>query len=311
MSPTPHDHRIKALRRRLVEQAKRGVEEGLSGPDRHIIRAAQLSKSMESVFNLLYEQTLEWYGLHFPELRGKVKDPDTQLQMIIRLGLRPAYTDESLQSFFTDETTRIRIHEAAETSAGGSMEQSVLQTLQETARTAIRVREEYARLNEFVRKEMLELAPNFTQLATPVIAAQLLSKAGSFKRLSEMPGSTLQVLGAEEALFSHLRARTRPPKHGFIFNHPLLKTLPKHARGKMARALAGKLAICVRVDRFGKSAVWKDYHEKLLAQSKVLAQSKPKPKPHARTSTTSPHPNPSPIPRLERRGFRPRFREKR
>ena len=109
---------------------------------------------------------------------------------------------------------------------------------------------EKEKLQEFVIKEMTSEFPNFSNLATPVIGAKLLASAGSKKRLCFMPASTIQVLGAEKALFAHLRKNAKSPKHGHLFNHPLLQNLPRYKRGTAARIIAGKLAIALKVDYF-------------------------------------------------------------
>ncbi len=270
--PFSGNNKIAELRKRMVEQTKHSVSAELSGPDAHVIRGVQTNKNLEAIFNVMFEQTLDWYALHFPELRNVVKDPSTMLTMIVRLGDRKNYSSNALRDFFTDELSLSRIPGSAMSSSGGSIEPQTLKSIQSLAQTALAVKQEQSRIQEFTIQKMKELAPNFSELATPIIAAQLLGKAGSLKRLAELPASTIQVLGAEEALFSHIKSHTRPPKHGFLFNHPLVKPLPKHARGRMARTLAGKLAICVRVDTFGKERVVELYRPKLEALSRKLAK---------------------------------------
>lgn len=112
------------------------------------------------------------------------------------------------------------------------------------------IQEEKTKLMEFIEKEMRTEFPNFSEIATPIIGAKLLSEAGSKKKLCFMPASTIQVLGAEKALFAHLRKNAKSPKHGHLFNHPLLQTLPRFKRGKAARIIAGKLSIALKQDYF-------------------------------------------------------------
>jgi len=92
------------------------------------------------------------------------------------------------------------------------------------------------------------VAPNLRAVVGGSIGARLISLAGGLKELSRLPASTLQVLGAEKALFRALRSRARPPKHGVIYQYPEVRGAPKWQRGKIARALAGKLSIAARVD---------------------------------------------------------------
>jgi|Deesub1362A_J573_1020465.scaffolds.fasta_scaffold00024_158 nucleolar protein 56 len=97
--------------------------------------------------------------------------------------------------------------------------------------------------------------PNMSEIVGGIIAARLIEKAGSLKRLSSLPASTIQILGAEKSLFKAMSRmkkgkKAKTPKHGIIFQHPFIRTLPKSLRGKMARFLASKLAIAARIDYY-------------------------------------------------------------
>lgn len=96
-----------------------------------------------------------------------------------------------------------------------------------------------------------DLAPNLSSLAGPVLAARLISRAGSLRRLAGMPSSRIQIMGAEKSLFKHLKGHAPSPKHGIIYRHPAVIGSPKRLRGKVSRALAGKLAIAARLDYYG------------------------------------------------------------
>ncbi len=249
------------------------MSESFSGPDAHVVRGVQTAKNLESLFNLLYEQTLEWYSLHFPELKNVIRDPGNQLQFMTRVGVRENANEKTVGLFYTDAESISRVLSATQTSAGGELTPDAMKAIQGAAHAALQLREEQKTVQSFVVTRMKELAPNFSELATPMIAAQLLSKAGSLKELASLPASTIQVLGSEEALRSHIRSKTKSPKHGYLFNHPLVKPLPKHARGKMARTLSGKLAICIRADYFGKSRIVEGFLPALEALSRKLASS--------------------------------------
>lgn len=105
-------------------------------------------------------------------------------------------------------------------------------------------------LEELLEKRARELAPNLSSILGPVLAARLISRAGGLERLAMLPASTIQVIGAERALFRHLRGKAPSPKHGLIFRHPLIQSSPKRLRGRVARALASKLAIAARIDLY-------------------------------------------------------------
>lgn len=119
--------------------------------------------------------------------------------------------------------------------------------------------DELKRLRRRIEKEIEEvitkIAPNLTEIAGPVIAARLLEKAGSLERLAFLPASKIQILGAEKSLYKALARMRRgkpakTPKHGIIFIHPFIRTLPKRKRGRMARFMAAKLAIAAKLDYF-------------------------------------------------------------
>lgn len=105
-------------------------------------------------------------------------------------------------------------------------------------------------LEELLETRARELAPNLSAILGPVLAARLISRAGGLERLAMLPASTIQVIGAERALFRHLRGKAPSPKHGLIFRHPLIQSSPKRLRGRIARALASKLAIAARIDLY-------------------------------------------------------------
>ncbi|ELY57398.1 NOP5/NOP56 family protein [Natronolimnohabitans innermongolicus] len=105
-------------------------------------------------------------------------------------------------------------------------------------------------LREYVERRTPTVAPNLAALAGPVLAARLLSLAGGLESLAKKPSGTVQVLGAEDALFAHLRGHAPSPKHGIIFTHDAVRGTHPDERGSAARALAGKLAIAARVDHY-------------------------------------------------------------
>jgi len=105
-------------------------------------------------------------------------------------------------------------------------------------------------LRAFVEREAPAVAPNLSAMAGPVLAARLVSLAGSLQALARKPSGTLQVLGAEDALFAHLRGHASSPKHGVIFTHEYVRGTPPAQRGSAARALAGKLTLAARVDYY-------------------------------------------------------------
>ncbi len=128
--------------------------------------------------------------------------------------------------------------------------------------------ESIERLSELRRKiadaielELRVMAPNLSSLAGGLLSARLIARAGGLEPLAQMPSSKIQVMGASKALFKHLQFGANPPKHGLIFQHPLVRDSPPRLRGKIARTLAAKLAIAARLDFYSK-----ELHPELLAQ---------------------------------------------
>ena len=112
------------------------------------------------------------------------------------------------------------------------------------------VADERDALRAFVEREAPAVAPNLAAMAGPVLAARLVALAGSLEALARKPSGTLQVLGAEDALFAHLRGHAPSPKHGVIYTHEYVRGMPPDRRGAAARALAGKLTLAARVDHY-------------------------------------------------------------
>ncbi|MEM0467130.1 MAG: hypothetical protein QXX20_05995 [Candidatus Thermoplasmatota archaeon] len=124
------------------------------------------------------------------------------------------------------------------------------------------VNEEIQQLEKQIQTEMTAIAPNTTKIIGPLIGARLISKAGGLQKLACLPASTIQILGAEKALFRHKKEGGKSPKHGIIFQHQLINTAPKEKRGKRARILANILSTAIKADAFTK----RDISHQLLSQ---------------------------------------------
>lgn len=118
------------------------------------------------------------------------------------------------------------------------------------AERALDLDDERAALESFITRVGTDVAPNLTALAGPTLAARLLSLAGGLESLAKTSSSTVQLLGAEEALFAHLRGSAPSPKHGVIYVHEYVRGTRPEKRGSAARALAGKLTIAARIDHY-------------------------------------------------------------
>jgi nucleolar protein 56 len=152
--------------------------------------------------------------------------------------------------------------EAALSSMGAALDEDDLRAIQSYTQRVVDLYKERERLNEYITALAKEIAPNVTYLAGPVLGAKLIEKAGGLRRMAMMPASTIQVLGAEKAMFRALKSNAKPPKHGLLFQHPHVHGAKKDRRGSRARALAAKLAIAARADLLSGDFI----ADKLLAQ---------------------------------------------
>ncbi|MBI4043570.1 MAG: NOP58 family protein [Candidatus Diapherotrites archaeon] len=244
--------RVELLREELMRKAKKQVALKLASRDLHVVRAAALAEDLESVFNLLAEQVLEWHAFHFPELKLLVRDPETCIKLVAQLTSRDTFSEQNILPLYANALLAKEIACKAGESAGALLNSKEAYALKSAAKLCLSVSAQRRELGAFIESECKELVPNLHQLLGGMLAAKLLRAAGGLERLAFMPSSAVQVLGAEKALFAHLKEHAKPPKHGLIFQFPLVKKFPSKKRGKMARFLAGKISIAARVDAYGK-----------------------------------------------------------
>ena len=145
--------------------------------------------------------------------------------------------------------------EVAAASMGADLGDDDLSQIQVFCKNVLELYNLRKSLENYVDSVMAEIAPNIKEIGGSLLGARLIALAGGLMNLAKLPASTMQILGAEKALFRSLKTKARPPKHGIIFQHPLIHDAKRWQRGKIARALAGKLSIAARVDAFsGKYA---------------------------------------------------------
>ncbi len=257
------------LRKKMLSKAKKGVAEAFTGKDVHIIKAVNLLEDLDESFNILAEQCREWYGIHFPELNSLVRDHESFLKLV-SLGERKEFKKSIILKAYQNEEAAAKIEAKAPSSMGGEIEKKDLEQIQMLAENALSIRQEREKLADYIASEMKSLAPNFAELAEPLLAAKMLAKASSLRRLAFMPSSTLQVLGAEKALFEHLKHGSKPPKYGILYSNPIIKKAKPWNKGKLSRTLAGKLSIALKEDFFGKKRLFPELKSGIERKAKEL-----------------------------------------
>jgi nucleolar protein 56 len=217
--------------------------------DKLIIQSISVMDEVDRFSNILIGLVREWYSIHFPELNRLVPDHELYLKLILSLGNRGQFTPAALEGIpELSGEDRNRILEAAQTSLGAQFDEIDIEALQACARRISDLYRLRRQVAEYIDGLMAQIAPNLRAVVGGSIGARLISLAGGLGKLARMPSSTIQVLGAEKALFRALKTRAKPPKHGVIYQYPEIRGGPRQLRGRIARALAGKVAIAARVD---------------------------------------------------------------
>ena len=241
---------LEALRQKSIAAAEETIREASSRPDLHLVQAIQALDDTDKYLNITATRASEWYGLHFPELTQMTQDNVALCKLISEVGERESFSKENLSGRgFTDKKVEA-ILTARDRSKGGSISEGDLGRVKALASLASQLGSLRDGLNGYVESQMKKVAPNVSEVAGATIGARLMAKAGGLDRLAVLPASTIQILGAEKALFRALRTGARPPKHGILFQHQAVHMAPKWQRGKIARTLANKIAIAARVDYY-------------------------------------------------------------
>lgn len=226
-----HEISLNITRTRLHEASK--------AEDLVLIQAINALDELDETTSKLAERLREWYSIHLPEL-DKIKSHEYYVKLVAKYGDKDSIISSGL------EESDLKI----ETSIGADLEESDILMLKELASSIKSFQATKKSLNEYIDGKMGELAPNLKDLVGASLGAKLIAHVGGLKRLALLSSGTIQVLGAEKALFRHLKTGERPPKHGLIYQHPEVRGAKYWLRGKIARALASKISLAVRKDVF-------------------------------------------------------------
>jgi len=200
------------LQKVCILGSEQAVREQYAAKDVELLQMVRTLDEMDTVINLLSERVADWYQIRHPSFSRKYRRMPAHV-LVKSMGGR-----------------------------GGALGKVAtgITGLADTRTT----------LAKEVSARACEVMPNTSALIGGLVAARLLSQAGGLKELSRLPASVIQVLGARTALFAHIRTNAPSPKHGIIFQHRRVHNAPRESRGKVARVLAGKLAIAARLDYF-------------------------------------------------------------
>uniref|UniRef100_M4F4V7 Nucleolar protein 58 n=1 Tax=Brassica campestris TaxID=3711 RepID=M4F4V7_BRACM len=218
--------------------------------DTMIIQAIGLLDDLDKELNTYAMRVREWYGWHFPELAKIISDNILDAKSVKLMGNRINAAKLDFSEILADEV-EAELKEAAVISMGTEVSDLDLMHIRELCDQVLSLAEYRAQLYDYLKSRMNTIAPNLTSLVGELVGARLISHGGSLLNLSKQPGSTIQILGAEKALFRALKTKHATPKYGLIYHASVVgQAAPKH-KGKISRSLAAKAALAIRCDALG------------------------------------------------------------
>lgn len=212
-----------------------------------IVQAISLLDDLDKELNTYAMRVKEWYGWHFPELGKILNDNLAYARVILAVGLRTNTSQTDLSDILPEEI-ETAVKAAAEVSMGTEITEEDLQNIAMLAEHVVRYTEVRQQLSSYLEARMRAIAPNLTELVGTLVGARLIAHAGSLMSLAKNPGSTIQILGAEKALFRALKTKHATPKYGLIYHSSLVGQATGKNKGKIARQLAAKTALGIRAD---------------------------------------------------------------
>ncbi len=258
-----HFHRmIKGLTDQSAAKAQLGlghsysrakVKFNVNRVDNMIIQSISLLDQLDKDINTFSMRIREWYSYHFPELVKIVNDNYLYAKVAQFIKDRKTLTQESvegLEEVVMDSAKAQAIYDASRASMGMDISPIDLINIERFASRVIALSEYRKGLVEYLRDKMHAVAPNLSALIGEQVGARLISHAGSLTNLAKYPASTVQILGAEKALFRALKTRGNTPKYGLIFHSTFIGRAGAQNKGRISRYLANKCSIASRIDCF-------------------------------------------------------------
>ncbi|KAK9146852.1 hypothetical protein Sjap_006755 [Stephania japonica] len=218
--------------------------------DTMIIQAIGLLDDLDKELNTYAMRVREWYGWHFPELAKIVQDNILYAKSVKLMGDRTNAVNLDFSEILPEEV-ETELKEAAVVSMGTEVSDLDLINIKELCDQVLALSEYRAQLYDYLKSRMNTVAPNLTALVGELVGARLIAHGGSLLNLAKQPGSTVQILGAEKALFRALKTKHATPKYGLIYHASLIGQAAPKLKGKISRSLAAKTALAIRCDALG------------------------------------------------------------
>jgi nucleolar protein 56 len=222
--------------------------------DNHIIQAIATLDHLDKAVNTFSMRVREWYSWHFPELIKIVSDNHTYAKLALAIGDKKTLSDDRLHDIAAlvndDADIAQAIIDAGKVSMGQDLSEQDMENVSSFANRVVKLAEYRKSLYQYLVNKMAIVAPNLAALIGEVVAARLISHAGSLTNLSKYPASTVQILGAEKALFRALKTKGNTPKYGLIYHSSFIGRAGAKNKGRISRFLANKASIASRIDNF-------------------------------------------------------------
>ncbi|KAI9291764.1 Nop-domain-containing protein [Neoconidiobolus thromboides FSU 785] len=256
------DHLLSQLKTSDMEKAQLGlghsysrakVKFNVNRSDNMIIQSIALLDQLDKDVNTFTMRIREWYSWHFPELSKIVKDNSQYAQLAKFIKNKGRLTEEDLEGLTEitdDESVSRQILDAARSSMGTDIGEFDLANIESFAVRVVNIIKYRKNLHEYLISKMNHVAPNLAALIGEVVGARLISHAGSLTNLSKYPASTVQILGAEKALFRALKTKGNTPKYGLIYHSSFIGRAGTKNKGRISRFLANKCSMASRIDCF-------------------------------------------------------------
>lgn len=252
--PGAEEDTIKSMRLGLSHSLSRyKLKFSADKVDIMIVQAIGLLDDLDKEINIYAMRVREWYGWHFPEMVKVINDNLFYARCVLRMGMRVNCKSCDFSDILGDETMEENLKKSAETSMGTEISESDLMNIRSLCEQVISLSEYRLQLFEYLKNRMAAIAPNLTVMVGELVGARLIAHAGSLLNLAKHPASTIQILGAEKALFRALKTKTDTPKYGLIYHASLIGQSAPKIKGKISRVLAAKTALAIRVDALGES----------------------------------------------------------
>ena len=231
------------------------MKKAQSSEDKHLIQAINSIDEIDESIARLIERIREWYALYFPEM-DLIKNNETYIKLIYENKTKEEIINAKIDAFPED---MLDIEE--------DIDPNDLEIMNNYAKSIYELQQTRKNIIDYIDEKMESVAPNLKLLVGSSLGAKLISHAGGLKRLASYPSSTVQIMGAEKALFRHLKSGDRPPKYGLIYQHPQVRGAKWWNRGKIARLLASRISLAVRKDVFTH-----DFDENIFYEFKSKAE---------------------------------------